>query len=165
MLKLINATGGDVNLTKDTTNIIITPSDHPYGLFHFKSRTKTVVEGQQNVTVAIVRSKGTRGMVRLYYETTTEGTSSNAATSGIDFIHLNGTLDFRKHEFEKKILFNIVEDDIPESDETFLLNITAVELLEPVTSEFEIFNWCCSLNLFYFTYIVSTFSIHLILIQ
>jgi len=74
--------------------------------------------------VTIVRSMGLFGSVWVSYHT--EG---RTAISGQDFGQSSGRLLFRPGESSKVITLTILDDDLPEGPEEFLLNITLVELL------------------------------------
>ncbi len=84
------------------------------------------------------------GDVRLYYNILA-GTYTQALTddvqlamSGLDFLPVRqGFITINNGDNTGIILAQIYDDDIPEVDEVFLVNITHLELVDPVNSAFK----------------------------
>uniref|UniRef100_A0A3P8WCF8 Adhesion G-protein coupled receptor V1 n=1 Tax=Cynoglossus semilaevis TaxID=244447 RepID=A0A3P8WCF8_CYNSE len=114
--------------------LIILPNGSPYGVigWHLDSQFTLTQEPQSNyliptnVTLSIVREQGSLGEIAVHYQTLPAlyQPPNNQATAGKDYIPKDNTI----------IMINgatvaIVTDDIPELAESFLVNITGVELM------------------------------------
>uniref|UniRef100_A0A3B4V3U8 Adhesion G-protein coupled receptor V1 n=1 Tax=Seriola dumerili TaxID=41447 RepID=A0A3B4V3U8_SERDU len=106
--------------------LIILPNGSPYGVigWHLDSQFTLTQEPQINVTLSIVREQGSSGEVAIHYETRPAlyQPPSNQATAGKDYTAKDDTI----------IMINgatVALDDIPEMAESFLVNITSVELV------------------------------------
>lgn len=76
------------------------------------------------MNITVVRSGGSSGRVRLWYETV-----SGTAEAGLDFIPAAGELLFEAREMARSVHIEILDDGLPEGPEEFSLVITKVELL------------------------------------
>uniref|UniRef100_A0A3B4G959 Adhesion G-protein coupled receptor V1 n=1 Tax=Pundamilia nyererei TaxID=303518 RepID=A0A3B4G959_9CICH len=109
--------------------LTILPNGSPYGVigWHLDSQFTLTQEPQRvptNVTLSIVREQGSSGEVAIYYTTRPAlyNPPSNQATAGQDYVSRDDTI----------IMINgatVALDDIPELAESFLVNITKVELV------------------------------------
>ncbi len=77
-----------------------------------------VDEGASNVVVTVRRTGGSGGLITVSYTT-----SNLTATAGIDYTSATNFLSFTPFEFEKDIVIPIVDDALPEGDETFLVRL------------------------------------------
>ncbi|KAF3821827.1 hypothetical protein GH733_009869, partial [Mirounga leonina] len=116
--------GGALSGPSSTANITLVASDFPYGQFSFSQEQLRVSEEAQRVDITVIRSGGSFGPVRLWYETV-----SGTAEAGLDFIPAAGELLFEAGEMAKRVHIEIFDDGLPEGPEEFSLVITKVELL------------------------------------
>jgi len=86
------------------------------GQFLFSAPTYTVNEYETNITITVLRTNGSSGIVSVQY-TTIDGT----ALSGQDYVATNGTLAFADGETSKTFDVPIIPDYIVETNETVLL--------------------------------------------
>lgn len=71
----------------------------------------------------MVRSGGSFGRARVLYET-----GSRTAEAGWDFVPASGELLFEAREKMKSLYIDILDDNLPEGPEEFVLAITRVDL-------------------------------------
>ncbi|XP_039111424.1 adhesion G-protein coupled receptor V1 [Hyaena hyaena] len=116
--------GGILSESRSTASIIVVASDFPYGRFSFSHEQLRVSEEAKRVNIPVIRSGGSFGPVRLWYETV-----SGTAEAGFDFIPAVGDLLFEAREMAKSVQVEILDDGLPEGPEEFSLVITKVELL------------------------------------
>lgn len=128
ILKLVNVSGGTINQSADAAVIKIQANDHPYGLFNFQRSMLYTNEANKTIPITINREKGTAGTVRVFYNFGKLFTA-NVAEENKDFIHANGFVNFFDGEKQKNATVTILDDDVPEVNESFLLNITHVTVL------------------------------------
>ena len=112
---------------KRTSTITIRESDNPYGVFEFKQPVYKVEEGNKNMTLYIMRSMGLMKSVRVFYETV-QGAGSNASLPGQDYIHTRGHIIFTPGQSVGIVNVTIIDDDVPEIDEEFYVNITDIQV-------------------------------------
>ncbi|EGW05954.1 G-protein coupled receptor 98 [Cricetulus griseus] len=115
--------GGVLNAASITASITMVASDGPYGRFSFLHEQLQVSEAAQRVNVTVVRSGGSFGSVRVWYET-----GSKTAEAGWDFVPISGELLFEARDRTKSLHVEILDDNLPEGPEEFVLAITKVEL-------------------------------------
>ncbi|XP_056232770.1 adhesion G-protein coupled receptor V1 isoform X2 [Seriola aureovittata] len=116
--------------------LIILPNGSPYGMigWHLDSRFTLTQEPQRtpvNVTLSIVREQGSSGEVAIHYETRPAlyQPPSNQATAGKDYTAKDDTIIMINGATVALVTVTILPDDIPEMAESFLVNITSVELV------------------------------------
>ncbi|KAL1783722.1 G-protein coupled receptor 98 [Sigmodon hispidus] len=115
--------GGVLNGGSTTAGITMAASDGPYGQFSFSHEQLRVTEAAQWVNITVVRSGGSFGRVRVWYET-----GSRTAEAGWDFVPTSGELLFEAGERMKSLHVEILDDSLPEGPEEFALAITKLEL-------------------------------------
>ncbi|XP_028615942.1 adhesion G-protein coupled receptor V1 [Grammomys surdaster] len=115
--------GGVLNEASITARITMVASDAPYGRFSFSHEQLQVSEAAEMVNVTVVRSSGSFGRVRVWYET-----GSRTAEAGWDFVPISGELLFEARERTKSLHVEILDDNLPEGPEEFVLAITRVDL-------------------------------------
>ncbi|XP_063820072.1 adhesion G-protein coupled receptor V1 [Pseudophryne corroboree] len=120
---LINQTTGGA-LIGDITEaiIIIEASDDPYGSFVFQVTSVTVDEPDFNsidVNLPIIRNAGTLGNVVVQWVATVNG---QLATD--DLRAASGNISFAPGETVRTLLLEIMADNVPEIDETFVIQLT-----------------------------------------
>lgn len=116
------------------SNITIVASDHPYGIFQFNQSIVPVSESNRNVTLVINRERGVLGAVRVYYKTMNSGeilgNVRQKAIAGQDFVASNGYVDFSEGQSNSSFVIEILDDVMPEDEETLLVNLTRVEIVK-----------------------------------
>ncbi|XP_072166880.1 sodium/calcium exchanger 1-like [Diadema setosum] len=118
--------------------ITILDDDHA-GIFHFEDKVSKIPESSGEAQFKVVRSAGARGMVRLPYKTV-EGTAKG---NGIDFVDIEGELEFENDETWKYISVNVIDDEEYEKNENFFIELGIPRLVrrgngsddESITSE------------------------------
>ena len=88
----------------------------------------------------ITREKGERRHVRVFYKTVAFTASDNRglAIEGLDYENVKSFVDFMQGETEKYISVRIREDNGPEVDERFRVNITRIQVLSLNSSKISI---------------------------
>ncbi|XP_042344940.1 adhesion G-protein coupled receptor V1 [Plectropomus leopardus] len=114
----------------------ILPNGSPYGVigWHLDSQFTLTQEPQRdsvNVTLSIVREQGSSGEVEIHYQTSPAmyQPPSNQATAGQDYTPKDNTIIMINGATVALVTVTILPDDIPELAESFLVNITSVELI------------------------------------
>nr|XP_031304026.1 adhesion G-protein coupled receptor V1 [Camelus dromedarius] len=123
--------------------LTVEASDEPHGVLNFALASRFVLLQEANVTVQLFvnREFGSLGAINVTY-TTVPGmlslknqTEGNLAEPGVDFVPVVGFLILEEGETAAAINITILEDEIPELEEYFLVNLTYVELImAPLTS-------------------------------
>uniref|UniRef100_A0A3Q3GBS3 Adhesion G-protein coupled receptor V1 n=1 Tax=Labrus bergylta TaxID=56723 RepID=A0A3Q3GBS3_9LABR len=116
--------------------ITILPNGSPYGVFgwHLDSQFTLAQEPQRtpvNVTLSIVREQGSTGEVAVHYKSgpALYQPPSNQASAGEDYTPKDNTIIMIDGATVALVTITILPDDIPELAESFLINITRVELI------------------------------------
>ncbi|XP_042811947.1 adhesion G-protein coupled receptor V1 [Panthera leo] len=123
--------------------LTVEASDEPHGVLNFALSSRFVLLQEANMTVQLFinREFGSLGAINVTY-TTVPGmlslknqTEGNLAEPDVDFISVVGFLILEEGETAAAINITILEDDIPELEEYFLVNLTYVDLImAPLTS-------------------------------
>ncbi|XP_036619299.1 adhesion G-protein coupled receptor V1 [Trichosurus vulpecula] len=123
--------------------LTVEASDEPHGVLNFAPSSRFVLVQEANTTIQLFinREFGSLGIINVTYATVPgmlslkNQTDGNLAKPGVDFISVVGSLILREGETSAAINITILEDDIPELEEYFLVNLTSVELImAPLTS-------------------------------
>ncbi|EPQ10965.1 G-protein coupled receptor 98, partial [Myotis brandtii] len=131
--------GASIDPEKETTDITIKASDHPYGLLQFSTGLPprpedtmtlpastvphvTVQEEDGEVRLLVVRAQGLLGRVMAEYRTV-----SLTAFSPEDYQSAAGTLEFQPGERYKYISVNITDNSIPELEKSFKVELLNLE--------------------------------------
>ncbi|KAM9743556.1 adhesion G-protein coupled receptor V1 isoform 2-T3 [Menidia menidia] len=116
--------------------LTILPNGSPYGVvgWHLDSQFALTQEPQRspiNVTLSIVREQGSSGEVAIHYQTKPAlyRPPSNQATAREDYLSKDDTIIMVDGATVALVTVTILPDDIPELAESFLVNITGVELV------------------------------------
>ncbi|XP_041856249.1 adhesion G-protein coupled receptor V1 [Melanotaenia boesemani] len=116
--------------------LTILPNGSPYGVigWHLDSQFILTDEPQRapvNVTLSVVREQGSSGEVAIHFQTKPAlyQPPSNQATAGEDYLTRNDTIIMINGATVALVIVTILPDDIPELAESFLVNITGVELM------------------------------------
>ncbi|XP_061584932.1 adhesion G-protein coupled receptor V1 [Cololabis saira] len=117
--------------------LTILPNGSPYGVigWHLDSQFTLTQEPQRtpvNVTLSIVREQGSLGEVAIHYQTkpALHQPPSNQATAGEDYLANDNTIIMINGATVAIVTVTILPDDFPELAESFLVNITGVELVQ-----------------------------------
>ncbi|XP_058583121.1 adhesion G-protein coupled receptor V1 isoform X2 [Neofelis nebulosa] len=123
--------------------LTVEASDEPHGVLNFALSSRFVLLQEANMTVQLFinREFGSLGAINVTY-TTVPGmlslknqTEGNLAEPDVDFVSVVGSLILEEGETAAAINITILEDDIPELEEYFLVNLTYVDLImAPLTS-------------------------------
>uniref|UniRef100_UPI00398F1058 adhesion G-protein coupled receptor V1 isoform X2 n=1 Tax=Pristiophorus japonicus TaxID=55135 RepID=UPI00398F1058 len=133
-LQLTGVSGSAViNDTSNSANITMAASDFPYGQFAFSHEHLQTFENGEQANITIVRSHGSLGRVRLWYQT-----YNGTALGDIDFTSKSGQLLFEPGEQTQWIPIDILDDNTPEGPEDFFVNILKVELLSDSFHDFTV---------------------------
>ncbi|XP_031794624.1 adhesion G-protein coupled receptor V1 [Sarcophilus harrisii] len=123
--------------------LTVEASDEPHGVLNFAPSSRFVLVQEANITIQLFinREFGSLGIINITYATVPgmlslkNQTDGNLAEPGVDFIPVVGSLILREGETSAAINITILEDDMPELEEYFLVNLTSVELImAPLTS-------------------------------
>ncbi|XP_030273384.1 adhesion G-protein coupled receptor V1 isoform X2 [Sparus aurata] len=116
--------------------LTILPNGSPYGVigWHLDSQFTLTQEPERvpvNVTLSIVREQGSSGEVEIHYQTRPAlyQPPSNQASAGQDYTPKDNTIIMINGATVALVTVTILPDDIPELAESFLVNITSVELV------------------------------------
>ena len=134
-MRLINVTSGRLSSRGIVSNITILANDDPYGVFEFDPTVVTVNEVNGNVTVYIVRRQGAVGKTRVYYTSVPRNVSMtdfmyNRAQANEDFRAVKGFVEFLPNQTLGSFVVEVLDDNIPEDNETIVFNLTSVMLVE-----------------------------------
>ncbi|XP_058231364.1 adhesion G-protein coupled receptor V1 isoform X3 [Hemibagrus wyckioides] len=121
---------------RSRAEVTIKANGSPYGVigWHLDSQyfiTSEPPRSPSNITLSIVRDQGASGNVLVHY-TTRPALSLpliNQASEGQDYIAKQATVIIMENATVVLVTITILPDDIPELAETFLVNITGVELM------------------------------------
>uniref|UniRef100_A0A8D0G948 Adhesion G-protein coupled receptor V1 n=1 Tax=Sphenodon punctatus TaxID=8508 RepID=A0A8D0G948_SPHPU len=123
--------------------LTVEASDEPHGVLNFAASSRVVLIQEANKTIQLFvnREFGSLGVINVTY-TTVPGllglrnlTDWALAEPGVDYVPVSGSLLLGEGETSAAINITIIEDDIPELQEFFLVNLTSVELImDPLTS-------------------------------
>lgn len=113
-VSISNPTGGASIGTAFSTDVTIQDNDFTPGKLTFDTADYRLVEESGAVRLKVLRQGGTKGVVTVNYSAV-----SKTAAAGSDFIVAAGTLTFHEGEIFKHIDVQIVDDAIPEFNETF----------------------------------------------
>nr|XP_056705119.1 adhesion G-protein coupled receptor V1 [Euleptes europaea] len=122
--------------------LTVEASDEPHGVLNFASSSRVVfVQENKTVQLFINREFGSLGIINVTYATVPgllglkNQTEMMLAEPGADYIAVSGSLLLGEGETSATINITILEDDVPEIQEFFLVNLTSVELIiNPLTS-------------------------------
>ncbi|XP_055742122.1 adhesion G-protein coupled receptor V1 isoform X1 [Salvelinus fontinalis] len=120
--------------------LTILPNGSPYGVigWHLDSQYLHTQEPQKspaNVTLTIVREQGVSGEVAVHYQTrpALSQPPSNQASTPQDYTSREDTVIMKEHATMALVTITILPDEAPELAESFLVNITGVELVGGLT--------------------------------
>ncbi|XP_074850311.1 adhesion G-protein coupled receptor V1 [Carettochelys insculpta] len=117
--------------------LTIEASDEPHGVLNFASSSRVVLiqEANKSIQLFINREFGSLGVINVTYATVPgllgirNQSKGTLAEPGVDYIPVSGWLLLGEGETSTSINVTILEDDLPEEQEFFLVNLTSVELV------------------------------------
>ncbi|XP_075895105.1 adhesion G-protein coupled receptor V1 isoform X2 [Nelusetta ayraudi] len=116
--------------------LTILPNGSPYGVigWHLDSQFTLTQEPERfpvNVTLSIMREQGSSGEVRIHFQTRPAlyQPPSNQATEDQDYTARDSSILMINGATVALVTLTILPDDTPELAESFLVNITSVELV------------------------------------
>jgi uncharacterized repeat protein (TIGR01451 family)/uncharacterized delta-60 repeat protein len=116
-LSLLNPT--NTFLGQSTATLTIIDDEFQPGVILFAETNYTVLEGQPNAVITVIRTNGVSGAVSVQY-----GASDGTAISGEDFLAVTNTLTFADGEASKTFLVPIIDDAVEDDGETVLLTLS-----------------------------------------
>ncbi|KAJ8380590.1 hypothetical protein SKAU_G00013680 [Synaphobranchus kaupii] len=122
--------------------VTVQASDEPFGLLSMppSSRRVSTEEGNVTLTIFVNREFGASGVVNISYETVRGSlqdlslTEGALADPGLDFVPVSGYVLMQDGQTSVAITVTILDDDIPELQEFFLVNITSAVLITNLAS-------------------------------
>lgn len=112
------------------SNITISASDDPYGVFIFSPAQLTVSENNITVNLTIKRMGGTQGVVTVNFSSINQNTPNmRMASPNVDYISIAGAVMFNEGQRNATVTLVLLDDDTPEDAETVMVNITNVQLV------------------------------------
>ncbi|XP_035235780.1 adhesion G-protein coupled receptor V1 isoform X2 [Anguilla anguilla] len=117
--------------------VTVEASDEPFGLLSIPPSSLRVFTEERNVTLTIFvnREFGASGVVNISYETVRGSlqdltlTEGALADPGLDFVPVSGFVLMQDGQTSVAISITVLDDDIPELQEFFLVNITSAVLV------------------------------------
>lgn len=123
-LRLSNVQGGATLGSRSSADLFILDDDTatvPAGTLQFTLDTYFINEDGTSATMTVVRTGSAEGSVSVQYTT-----FDDTATEGADYTRSTGTLTFADGEEQRQFTVPILEDTLPEGDETVLLSLDNV---------------------------------------
>ncbi|GCB66672.1 hypothetical protein scyTo_0007916 [Scyliorhinus torazame] len=117
--------------------LTVEASDEPHGVVKFapSSQTVSIQEGNKTIQLFVSREFGSLGAINITFEIV-QGSllplnlnEESLAEPGLDFLSLSDFVIMEEGEAATVINVTILEDEIPELREFFLVNLTSVELI------------------------------------
>ena len=118
VVNLSNLTGGAA-LSRDQATVTIVDNDFRAGVLTFSAPAYSVGEDDGSMTITVLRTNGSTGVLSVEYATVT-GTASN----GVDFATQSGLLVFPEGATSQTITITILDDGVVEGDEAFLVQLS-----------------------------------------
>ncbi|XP_066038594.1 adhesion G-protein coupled receptor V1 [Chamaea fasciata] len=117
--------------------LTVEASDEPHGVLNFASPSRVVLLPEENKTVQLFinREFGSLGAINVTYTTVpglvslSNQTEEILAEPGADYVAVSDSVILEEGETSAAINVTVLEDDVPEVQEFFLVNLTSVELI------------------------------------
>jgi uncharacterized repeat protein (TIGR01451 family) len=119
-MALTNVTGGFLVSPFQATLTILDDERAP-GEIRLVQTNLWVSEAAGQAVIQLIRTNGRSGVVSVGYET-----REITATAGLDFVRAGGSVTFADGETNKVIVVNLLNDNLVEGEETFLVVLTNV---------------------------------------
>ncbi len=126
-VSLTYVSGDGVVGTPAQATVSILNDDFAPGVIQFTQSGYTVDENGGSITLTVVRTNGSSGLVSVSFGTVSTGDAVGgvAVAAGVDFIVTNGSLAFSDGEKVKQITVRILSDsDAGETNETFQVQLS-----------------------------------------
>ena len=114
--------------------IIEEPAADRAGEFSIFTDTPEVEEGEGSVVFTVDRNRGSTGAASVDW-VTVDGSGSNAAVAGRDYVAAGGTLAFADGETRKTLAVELVASDEPRAQRSFQVALAAPSALSGVDPE------------------------------
>jgi hypothetical protein len=118
-LKLSNPLGG-CKLGTQSQVMLSIESDDVAGALQFEATEAAADETSGQVVLKVVRTNGSAGTVTVAY-----ATQNGSALAGTDYTQTSGTLTFAPEETTKEITIPILDDQVVEGTESFLVRLSS----------------------------------------
>ncbi|KAJ8006188.1 hypothetical protein DPEC_G00125640 [Dallia pectoralis] len=132
--------GARIDYQRSRALVTILPNGSPYGVigWHLDSYflfPQEPQKSQSNITLTIVREQGASGEVAVHYQTSSALAKlpSNQASALLDYTPRDDTVFMKENTTMAMITITILPDEAPELAESFLVNITSVQLVGGLT--------------------------------
>ncbi|XP_068693739.1 adhesion G-protein coupled receptor V1-like isoform X3 [Montipora foliosa] len=130
LVTLTNVSAGRLANDGTRSNVTISASDDPYGVFVFALSQLAVMESNVTVNLTVTRKSGTQGVVRVSYHSINPSMANvRMATPNVDYIPISGAVVFGDGQRNATIGLHVLDDVMPEAAETVMVNLTDVQLL------------------------------------
>ncbi|XP_048257204.1 adhesion G-protein coupled receptor V1-like isoform X2 [Haliotis rufescens] len=119
---------------KITSKVTVQANDSPHGVVSWETSLTTTIEPQgtdSTLQLKIIREQGTEGSIRVFFVTSTATglAPDNRAVAGVDYVSRQGSVTMAGGIREAEVAITVKQDNLPEPDESFYVNITSVELV------------------------------------
>ena len=118
VLTLSNPVGA-ASLGRATAVLTIVDDDFSPGLLGFLTNSFVVLENVGNAVITVIRTNGSTGPVSVQF-----ATANGSAIAGIDYVATNGFLNFSDGQTNKTFSVSVINDTIPEGDESVILTLS-----------------------------------------
>ncbi|XP_015763361.1 PREDICTED: G-protein coupled receptor 98-like [Acropora digitifera] len=122
---------------KTTATITVSANDRPHGVVELADSSRLVTRNdEKNFTLIVSRLFGNIGAIRIWYEASTGNVTAlqsdqSLATPGEDFIEGRRSIIIGDNVDVGSIPVLVMDDDVPELDQVFIVKIIGVELVNP----------------------------------
>ncbi|XP_064619709.1 adhesion G-protein coupled receptor V1-like [Lineus longissimus] len=118
----------------NTSTMVIMASDSPNGVVSWEKTALATTEPEGSdatVTLHVIREQGSKGTIQVSYITSRDMSkqTSKQATAGDDYVAKQETVSMAPGVNRTAVTVVIKHDDLPEQEESFLVNITSVHLM------------------------------------
>ncbi len=111
--------GSDAFLGLSDATLTIVDNDFLPGQFTFSAQTNVVGEADGFITITVLRTNGSSGIVSVRYSL-----GGGTAAAGVDYLAASGLLSFADGETAKSFSVVIINDQSVEGDETVLMTLS-----------------------------------------
>ena len=113
------------------TRVTILDDDKPGMLVFEEKKSLRHPANERKCVVVVNRVQGTDGTISVKYKTVEIDKTVNTATPGVDFIHTEGTLEFKHQHAKEEIEIMIPERPVVEGEKPHEGGMFGVKLYEP----------------------------------